>query len=165
MNPVIRPMTLADVPAVMAIDAVSFPRPWSADEFRREVEANPSACALVAELEGEIVGYAVLWMFHDEAHVGTIASAPAARRRGVGERLLIALFEEAWRREAITLTLEVRVSNLAAQALYARYGFVEAGRRKRYYRDNGEDGLILTVEDFTTPARREALRARAQSLR
>ena len=104
-------------------------------------------------------------MFHDEAHVGTIASAPAARRRGVGDRLLIALFEEAWRREAITLTLEVRVSNLAAQALYARYGFVEAGRRKRYYRDNGEDGLILTVEDFTTPARREALRARAQSLR
>jgi len=150
---VVRPMTLADIPAVMAVEAESFPLPWPERAYRYELSDNPNAHCVVAEAEdGAIAGYAVMWMMADEAHVGTIASAPIRRRQGVGERLMIDLMREAARREAIFITLEVRVGNIAAQRLYLKYGFVEVGRRKRYYPNNREDALLMTVEDFRDPA-------------
>ncbi|MEO6060705.1 MAG: ribosomal protein S18-alanine N-acetyltransferase [Thermoflexales bacterium] len=146
-------MTLADVPAVMAIEAGSFPMPWPERAYRYELSDNPNAYCVVAVAEdGLIAGYAVMWMMADEAHVGTIASAPIRRRQGVGERLMIDLMREAARRAAIFVTLEVRVGNTAAQRLYLKYGFVEVGRRKRYYPNNREDALLMTVEDFRDPA-------------
>lgn len=90
-----------------------------------------------------IVGFAGMWLLYDEAHVTTIAVAPEHRGRGLGELLLIALFEEALIRGAEWLTLEVRVSNSSAQALYEKYGFTRQGRRRHYYSDNGEDAYIM----------------------
>jgi ribosomal-protein-alanine N-acetyltransferase len=103
------------------------------------------------ELEEElrsIVGYAGIWVMTDEAHVTTIASHPEARGRGVGELLLVALIHRSLEIGARWMTLEVRASNLAAQALYGAFGFEAAGRRPRYYTDDGEDALVMTTPDL-----------------
>ncbi len=112
-----------------------------------------------------ITGYAGMWMFVDEAHISTIASHPAWRGRGVGELLLLSLMREAERRAAIVVTLEVRVSNTVAQNLYLKYGFEQVGLRKRYYRDNGEDALIMTVQQFQRPEYKQRLAGLEQALR
>ncbi len=90
-----------------------------------------------------IVGFAGMWNLYDEAHVTTIGVVPEMRGRGLGELLLVALFDEAIRRRANWVTLEVRVTNLSAQALYRKYGFTIQGRRARYYSDNNEDAFIM----------------------
>jgi len=92
-----------------------------------------------------IVGYAGVWMMVSDAHLVTIAVAPAHRRRGLGELLLIATLDLSQQLAAETMTLEVRVSNKPAQALYTKYGFETQGRRRHYYSDNGEDALIMTT--------------------
>jgi ribosomal-protein-alanine N-acetyltransferase len=92
-----------------------------------------------------IVGCVGLWVMPDEAHIVTIATRETHRRQGIGEMLLIRAIELAQGRGEELVTLEVRVSNTAAIAMYEKYGFVEVGRRKRYYSDNGEDAYILTI--------------------
>ena len=91
----------------------------------------------------QVVGFGGMWVLYDEAHVTTIGVAPSHRGRGLGELLLVELFERAWERKAEWLTLEVRVSNDSAQALYHKYGFSRQGVRRRYYSDNGEDAYIM----------------------
>jgi [ribosomal protein S18]-alanine N-acetyltransferase len=91
----------------------------------------------------QVVGFGGMWVLYDEAHVTTIGVAPSHRGRGLGELLLVELFERAWERNAEWLTLEVRVSNDSAQALYHKYGFSRQGVRRRYYSDNGEDAYIM----------------------
>jgi [ribosomal protein S18]-alanine N-acetyltransferase len=91
----------------------------------------------------QVVGFGGMWVLYDEAHVTTIGVAPSHRGRGLGELLLVDLFERAWERNAEWLTLEVRVSNDSAQALYHKYGFSQQGVRRRYYSDNGEDAYIM----------------------
>jgi len=112
----------------------------------------------------QVIGFAGLWMFVDEGHISTIASRTDWRGRGVGELLLVTLLRQAQLRQAIFATLEVRVSNTVAQNLYRKYGFVEVGRRKRYYQDNGEDALIMTVENFMQPAYHAQLDALEKAL-
>src|SRR5687767_1775231 len=90
-----------------------------------------------------IIGFAGMWLAFDEAHITTIGVDPAQRGRGFGELLLLCMFDEAVKRGANWLTLEVRVTNVAAQALYRKYGFTAHGTRKRYYSDNNEDALIM----------------------
>lgn len=90
-----------------------------------------------------ILGFVGMWIMFDEAHITTIGIDPDVRGRGLGELLLVAAFDEAMARRALWLTLEVRVSNDAAQNLYRKYGFSEQGRRRRYYSDNNEDALIM----------------------
>ncbi|MDQ3696273.1 MAG: ribosomal protein S18-alanine N-acetyltransferase [Chloroflexota bacterium] len=99
-----------------------------------------------------ILGFAGMWLAFDEAHVTTIGVDPEVRGRGLGELLLVAMFDEAFRRHTNWLTLEVRVSNAPAQMLYQKYGFHEQGRRKRYYSDNNEDALIMWSEPLSDPA-------------
>ena len=96
-----------------------------------------------ARREPPVIGFAGMWTVYDEAHVTTIAIEPESRGRGLGELLLVAMFQEATRRGANWLTLEVRASNEVAQRLYLKYGFTSHGRRKRYYSDNNEDALIM----------------------
>ncbi len=101
-----------------------------------------------------IIGFAGMWVLFDEAHVTTIGVLPSHRGKGLGELMLVELFEEGRRRGAEWLTLEVRVSNSSAQALYEKYGFTRQGVRRRYYSDNGEDAYImwspsLRSSDFT----------------
>jgi ribosomal-protein-alanine N-acetyltransferase len=111
-----------------------------------------------------VLGYGGFWLMHDEAHISTLAVRAGWRRLGLGELLLIALLDEARRLGAYRATLEVRVSNVAAQALYAKYGFEQVGRRKAYYSDNREDALILTTPEFDSPACQTLVNARRRDL-
>jgi ribosomal-protein-alanine N-acetyltransferase len=97
-----------------------------------------------------IIGFSGLWLMVDEAHVTTIATHPGYRGRGVGELLLSSLIDIAYRIGARNVTLEVRVSNYVAQNLYRKYGFAEAGVRRRYYSDNHEDAYVMWTEDINS---------------
>ena len=140
---VIRAMTMADIDAIAELEKLVFTLPWSRDSFRREVEENAAARYLVLEDRGHVVAYAGMWLVIDEAHITNIAVHPEARGRGFGERLLRALMRLASDTCMCMITLEVRRSNLAAQALYRKAGFQDVGYRKRYYEDNQEDALIM----------------------
>lgn len=115
---------------------------------------RPQPAATGAELSS-IVGFAGLWLMIDEGHVTTIAVHPDARGHGVGELMLHALINISYEIGARMVTLEVRVSNSIAQNLYRKYGFREAGIRRRYYSDNQEDALIMWTEEIESPAYRE----------
>jgi len=152
---VVRPMRVADLPAVQVIERSSFTTPWPSQAYRQELESNRLAQYLVALLGGEVVAYGGIWLMVDEAHVTTFAVHPRYRRRRIGEQLLLALLDMALAREAREATLEVRLSNLPARRLYEKYGFRPVGIRPRYYSDNGEDALIMTTEPLDLPAMRE----------
>ena len=117
-----------------------------------------------------VVGYAGLWLMVDEAHVTSIAVSPGYRGLGVGELLFVALVDLSREIGAQYMTLEVRVSNTLAQNLYRKYGFKEAGVRRRYYSDNNEDALIMWSDPLESPGflhmveeRRRALKERLRS--
>jgi ribosomal-protein-alanine N-acetyltransferase len=134
----IRPMTRRDVAAVAAIEAQVFPDPWPESLFRGELDL-PESYSRIAEREGRLAGYSLAWLGGEVGHLGNLAVAPGQRRRGVAAALVDDLLGEAARRGVRNLTLEVRVSNGAAQGLYRSRGFRLAAVRRRYYRDNGED--------------------------
>ena len=139
------PMNAVYAPEVAALEKACFRDPWSEASIRGELE-NPLSLWLVAVEQGAVVGYIGSQTVLDEADVMNLAVDPAIRRRGVGRALLRAL-ETRLRAEGVhALSLEVRPSNLAARALYAREGFVEAGRRPKYYVNPKEDALILRKE-------------------
>jgi ribosomal-protein-alanine N-acetyltransferase len=165
LSPVaVEDMTLDDVAAVQAVERASFTNPWPANAFRHELTSNKNARYVVAREAGQVVGYAGLWLMVDEAHITTFAVLPEHRRRRIGERLLLRLFEIAEVMGAEWLTLEVRVSNLAAQRLYEKYGFKRAGVRRRYYSDNNEDALIMWTDRIRERAVRDRLAALRQAL-
>ena len=121
-------------------------------------EAGGYTTELAEELE-QIVGYAGMWMMVDDAHVTTIAVDPAYRGEGIGELLIVDLIDHASLLGASTVTLECRVSNAVAQALYRKYTFRNAGIRKRYYSDDGEDALIMTTEPLDSETFQQVLEA------
>jgi ribosomal-protein-alanine N-acetyltransferase len=140
---IIRPITSADIDAVWDIEKMCFSVPWSRQSFVLEVEKNRCARYVVAEHSGAVVGYGGMWLIVDEAHITNIAVHPLFRRKGIGEAILKALVTEAHRMGIDRMTLEVRASNIAAQSLYKKLGFVEVGVRKGYYSDNNEDAIIM----------------------
>lgn len=146
MNLVIRRMTLEDVDQVVAIDQVSFSLPWPQRSFRLELTDNPSSRSWVAELGGQIVGMIVVWLIVDEAHIATFAIHPDYRRQKIGEKLLVHALRSTRAEGAQRSFLEVRVNNFAAQEMYRKFGFVEDGRRPRYYKDNNEDAILMSLE-------------------
>jgi ribosomal-protein-alanine N-acetyltransferase len=116
-----------------------------------------------ASITEVVDGFLGLWFMVDEGHIVTVAVRQSRRRHGIGELLLLAAFDLAESKGLHVLTLECRVSNTAAQALYEKYGFERVGIRKRYYTDNNEDAVIMTTpstEDPTYAARIEDLRRR-----
>lgn len=147
----VEPMTLDDVSAVHRIEAASFPTPWPDYAFRQELQTNRLAHYFVIRAGDEPVGYGGMWLMVDEAHVTTFAVEPGWRRRGVGGRLMLELMRAARDVGARIVTLEVRLSNQAARALYRQYGFRPVGIRPRYYSDNNEDALIMTTADLDSP--------------
>ena len=142
----IRRMTAADVDAVAAIERATFARPWSRESLMRDMEQNKAARYLVAEKDGQVIGYAGAWIILDESHITNIAVAEAERGHGVGRMLTQALLQYISNLGAAYATLEVRVSNQRAQNLYRSLGFVSVGKRKRYYEDNGEDAWLMVCE-------------------
>jgi [ribosomal protein S18]-alanine N-acetyltransferase len=147
----LRPMRSADLPAVLALEEELFaPDTWTAAMYRDELSRPDSRVYLVAvdaarEDDGELVGYAGLIAYDDEAHVSTIAVARSRQGQGIGSRLLDALLEEADRRSPVVI-LEVRADNELAQGLYRRRGFTEIGRRRGYYQPSGADAVIMRRE-------------------
>lgn len=143
---IIRPMRLKDVDAVTAIEEATFARPWSRESFRQEKTRNAAARYLVAEENGEIIGYAGAWIILDESHVTNIAVREDCRGRGIGRALTAELLRTLSSLGASYATLEVRESNGRARNLYQSLGFVSVGRRKRYYEDNNEDAFLMVCE-------------------
>jgi len=138
----IRDFAEPDLPAVVAVERRVFSDAWPESFFREEL-SQAMAWARVAEADGALAGYLLAWVGAGAGHVGNLAVVPEARRRGVARALLEDLLEHAGAAGAASLTLEVRVSNFAAQALYRPFGFRLAGLRRGYYRDTGEDALIM----------------------
>jgi len=148
MNLLFRKMTLEDIPAVVELDQISFSLPWPERSFRYEVTGNPASRCWVAELDGRLVGMLVGWLLVDEIHVATIATHPDFRRQGIARSLLSYTLQRAADEGAQSSFLEVRESNLAAQEMYRQFGYEVAGRRKRYYKDNDEDAILMTLESL-----------------
>ncbi|HZP80022.1 MAG TPA: ribosomal protein S18-alanine N-acetyltransferase [Chthonomonadaceae bacterium] len=153
----IEPMRRTDLDAVHRIDKRCFPTPWLPSAYLTEL-SNRSACYLVARFGLEIVGFGGQWVISDEAHITTLAVDPMHRGRKIGERLLLALMEEAIYQGASHATLEVRESNRAAQSLYRKYGFRNAALRKNYYTDNGENAIVMWADDIHTLSYQQRLR-------
>lgn len=156
----IREMVGSDVPRVREIDVASFSLPWPERSYRFELEENPSSRLFVAEVDKMdgtwlVVGMVVLWIILDEAHIGTLAVDAPYRKMGIARRLLAESLLNAYNSGVRRCFLEVRRSNQAAQALYSSFGFQLTSIRSRYYRDNGEDAFLMTLD----PIRVEALRA------
>ena len=136
-----------DVEAAHALETELFPDAWSVEMFWSELAHVPETRHyLVAEDDGELVGYAGLAVVGNQGDVQTIAVAPAAQGQGLGRLLLDALLVEGRRREATEVLLEVRAENAAAQALYQRAGFERIGVRRAYYQPGGTDALVLRLK-------------------
>lgn len=142
---VVRKMTLEDFDQVVAIDQLSFSLPWPARSFHFELTDNPASRCWVTELDGRVVGMLVAWLIVDEIHIATIATHPDFRGRGIGRNLLSHALRSAMDEGVVKSFLEVRESNEVARKMYRSFGFVEDGRRKEYYKDNGEDAILMSL--------------------
>ena len=138
----LRPFRAQDIADAAEIERQIFTDPWPASFFEGEL-GTPQVYARIADRAGRLAGYSLAWLGAGEGHLGNLAVVAAERRRGVAAALLEDLLREARTRGVERVTLEVRVSNFAAQGLYRRHGFRLAGLRRRYYRDTGEDALIM----------------------
>lgn len=144
-------MVEADLPQVLEIDQQSFSMPWPLSAYYYELRENPNSLLWVAETETaamdcKVVGMIVVWLVVDEAHIATLAVNPHYRQRGIARDLLTWALKAIVQKGFCIATLEVRAGNIAAQNLYRTFGFQIVGCRPRYYRDNNEDALIMTVE-------------------
>jgi ribosomal-protein-alanine N-acetyltransferase len=146
----VRRMKLEDVEQVHQLDVISFSLPWPERSFRYELTENPSSRMWVVETSSktgkQVIGMLGLWLIVDEVHIGTLAVHPDYRRQGIAQKLLITSLLAACEEGAGKAYLEVRKGNLAAKALYAKFGFKITGIRPRYYSDNGEDALMMTLD-------------------
>ena len=146
-EPFIRAIREEAVRQIHEIETLCFAMPWSEESILHDVKENVVARWLVMDDgAGRVLAYAGMWFVLDEAHVCNVAVHPDFRRMGYGRRILEALVDMAKANSMTLMTLEVRRSNLAAQALYHQCGFLDVGYRKRYYEDNKEDALIMYRE-------------------
>jgi len=163
--------------AVVELDQRCLGGLWTIDGYQREIDSpnsdliiwkqvneNENSQPILEELqlpkiplknssisEHEVLGIGCLWAILEEAHITILAIAPEYQGKGLGQGLLFALLVSAWKRKLERATLEVKVSNQRAINLYQKFGFKQAGRRKGYYQDTGEDALILWRGDLHRP--------------
>lgn len=145
LTPETRPMRSSDLDQVMAIEQASFSTPWSRTSFRNLMRRG-DADLCVATVDGQPTGYSVVWYVGEESELGNLAVSPDWRRRGLGQWLLDRALNRAIERGAKRIFLEVRESNRGAQDLYERNGFVQAGIRRRYYRQPVEDARVMCLD-------------------
>jgi ribosomal-protein-alanine N-acetyltransferase len=141
-----RSMRLDDIAQVCVIEQEAFTTPWTAGAFHNELTNNQFAHYMIMECDGQVVGYAGMWLIMDEAHVTNIAVRDRYRGRKLGERLVKELKRTASFLGAIRMTLEVRASNYIAQNLYEKMNFRSVGVRRGYYTDNREDAIIMWAD-------------------
>ncbi|HZX56886.1 MAG TPA: ribosomal protein S18-alanine N-acetyltransferase [Ilumatobacteraceae bacterium] len=155
---VIEPLRRRHITEILAIEQASYPKPWTRNVFSSEIELarGRERYYIVALVGAEVAGYAGLMFVVGDAHVTNIAVAPDRQRRGIATRLLAELTWVAIDRGCEAMTLEVRVSNVGAQALYRSFGFVPAGVRQRYY-ENTEDAIVMWCHDIGRPDFKERL--------
>jgi len=141
------PMRRRHLKSVLEIERQVYPHPWTKGLFLGELAILHSRAYVVARVGRTVVGYAGLMMSLDDGHITTVAVDPAWQRHRIATRLVLVLAREALQRGARALTLEVRLSNTGAQALYRRFGFVPVGVRKGYYQPDREDAIVMWVHD------------------
>jgi [ribosomal protein S18]-alanine N-acetyltransferase len=141
-----------DLTGVLEVEDESFTNPWTRDMYTWELQNRQTCHVYVIRTAGHrVAGFCAFWLVVDELHINNVAVRPSLRGHGLGTALLRHVFAEGRRLGAYRATLEVRASNTAAQRLYARMGFVEAGRRKNYYSQPVEDAVLLWREDSAAP--------------
>lgn len=169
-TPIFTKMVVDDLPEVLILERASFTSPWTEQTFSHEIKANPRAFYFVLRPSAHsnaahfpalppILAYGGYWVLGDEAHIVTIAAHPMFRRHRLGELMLLQLIDRAREAAITSITLEVRATNAPAQGLYTKLGFMQVGLRKRYYRDNDEDALLMTLYDVDKPTVWEPLAA------
>ena len=154
-----RAMTISDIPVVLELERATYPQPWTEGVFRDELSL-PDRAYVMAERDGELVGFGGLMIVEGDAHITTLAVRNESRKAGLGSQLMLELIGAGLDRGARHLTLEVRATNEGAQRLYERFGMVAVGVRKHYYRD--DDAVIMWANDIDEPeyaARLEEIRA------
>ncbi|MFP3324163.1 ribosomal protein S18-alanine N-acetyltransferase [Planococcus sp. SIMBA_160] len=140
-----RKMTIRDVDVVYEIEKNSFTLAWTKEAFEQEMLKNEFAYYVLAETEEGVIGYCGMWLVMDEAHITNIAISPQQHGNKFGEALMKEAMDQAKARGAKLMTLEARVSNIAALNLYKKLGFQNGGIRKGYYTDNQEDAIVMWV--------------------
>jgi [ribosomal protein S18]-alanine N-acetyltransferase len=149
----LQPLTADDLPHVLALDQACFGGLWSKDGYLREMESPNSTLLILPAPNGgdRLMGLGCLWSIVEEAHITIMAVHPDFQGQGLGQLILLGLMRDAWLRGLERATLEVRDSNMAAIALYEKFGFATAGRRKGYYQATGEDALIMWRKGLDHP--------------
>ena len=137
------PMTEEHLDDVVVLEEATFSIPWPRSEFEREVKENKMAIYYVAVEDGRVIGYAGMWHVVMEGHITNVGVLQEARRKGVGSMLMEKILEVAVEKKMEGITLEVRMGNSPAQALYHKFGFKAEGIRKNYYADTKEDAIIM----------------------
>jgi ribosomal-protein-alanine N-acetyltransferase len=136
------PFTKDCIDDVFRITCLSFATAWSMDSFNNELN-NKFARYVVAKCNGKIIGYGGMWIIIDEAHITNIAVHPEFRRTGAASLILENMVKICKLESVISMTLEVRDSNIAARNLYEKFDFAQEGLRKNYYSDTKEDAIIM----------------------
>jgi [ribosomal protein S18]-alanine N-acetyltransferase len=142
---------------VMAIERQVYARPWSPNLFAAEIADPSNRCYLVARLHKDVVGYGGLVCYGDEAHITNVAVDPMHQGHSIATRVLVELIRQGVEMGARAISLEVRVTNWAAQRIYARFGFRPVGIRRNYYQELHEDALIMWTDDVRTQGYRRRL--------
>lgn len=145
---IVNKMSVIDIEEVLIIESLCFTLPWSRQSFLDELMFNKFAHYHIARSNDTAIGYSGLWKVLDEGHITNIAVHPDYRRLGIGSRLIQNMLDYCTGQNITSLTLEVRKSNTAAQSMYKKFGFIEAGMRKSYYSDNNEDAIIMWKNDI-----------------
>lgn len=144
-NIVIKEMEVAHIDDVIKIEQASFSTSWSKQIFLNELQKNKYAHYFIVEQEDKVIGYAGMWIVKDNAQITNIAIYPEFRGRKYGEKLFRFLYQHAIYMGVVSLSLEVRKSNIIAQQMYRKFGLVPGGIRKGYYTDNKEDAIVMWV--------------------
>lgn len=140
---ILRPAEERDVAQIAEIEKICFATPWTEDAVYKEIASNPIAHYIVGEIDGIVAGYVGFWQILDEGHITNVAVRPEFRGNHIGSALIAIMIEIGQQLGITRYTLEVRSSNEPAKALYRNFDFKEAGLRRGYYEDNGEDAVIM----------------------
>ena len=136
----------SDIDRIYEIGTLCFTDAWRKETVAHDLEDNHSSWYIVAEIDGDVVGYGCFWFVADEGQLVNIGVHPSFRRRKLGKLLLQKGIEEAQRRQMKTMFLEVRVSNTPAQQMYEKFGFQNLGLRKKVYELPIEDGYVMEIK-------------------